>query len=89
MKEITLGSQAKENDFLRVNIGDKSYDIPLGGRLTPRELANMDTPAKTLAFLEKHIPKKVVESLCVDDYNALINAWSEATTGAAGVPAGE
>lgn len=89
MKEITLGSQPKETDFLRVNIGEESYEIPLGGRLTPRELANMDTPAKTLAFLEKHIPKKVVESLCLDDYNALVNAWSEASTGAAGVPVGE
>ena len=89
MKEITLGGQPKEMKALRVNIGEEHYEIPLGGMLKPRELANMDTPAKTLAFLEKYIPKKVVENLCMDDYNALVNAWSEATKEASGVSVGE
>lgn len=89
MKEITLGGQPKEMKVLRVNIDDEHYEIPLGGSLKPKELASMDTPAKTLAFLEKYIPKKVVENLCMDDYNALIRAWSEATKEASGISVGE
>ena len=89
MKEITLGGQPKEMKCLRVNIGDGHYDVPLGGMLKPRELADMDTPAKTMAFLEKYIPKKVVEDLCMDDYNALVRAWTDATKEASGVSVGE
>lgn len=89
MKEITLGGQPKEMKSLRVHIGDEHYDVPLGGMLKPRELKGMDTPEKTMAFLEKYIPKKVVEDLCMDDYNALVHAWSEATKEASGVALGE
>jgi len=89
MKEITLGGQPKEMKTLRVNIGDDHYDVPLGGMLKPRELTAMDTPEKTMAFLEKYIPKKVVENLCMDDYNALVRAWSDATKESSGVSVGE
>ena len=89
MKEITLGSQPKENNFLRVKIGDESYDVPLGGTLKPRELAKMTTNDKVMAFFEKYIPKKIVEDLCLDDFNALSNAWVEATQEASGVSVGE
>lgn len=89
MKEITLGGQPKEKKYLRVNIGDDHYDVPLGGMLKPRELADMDTPEKTLAFLEKYIPKKVVENLCMDDYNVLVRAWADETKESSGVSVGE
>lgn len=89
MKEITLGGKPKEVKSLRVNIGEKHYDVPLGGALKPRELAEMDTPAKTLAFLEKYIPKKIVEDLSMDEYNALVRAWADATREASGVSVGE
>lgn len=89
MKEITLGGKPKEVKTLRVNIGDEHYEVPLAGTLTPRELAAMDTPAKTLAFLEKYIPKKVAETLSIDDYNALVNAWKDASQEASGVSVGE
>ncbi len=89
MKEITLGGKPREEKTLRVNIGDEHYDIPLGGMLKPRELAAMDTPAKTMAFLEKYIPKKIVEDLCIDDYNTLVHAWMDATKEASGVSVGE
>lgn len=89
MKEITLGGQPKEMKVLKVNIGDKSYEVPLGGMLKPRELSAMDTTEKTIEFLEKYIPKKVVENLCMDDYNALIRAWGDATKEASGMSVGE
>lgn len=89
MKEITLGGKPKELKVLTVHIGEESYEVPLGGTLKPRELAAMDTPAKTLAFLEKYIPKKIVEDLSIDDYNALVHAWADATKEASGVAVGE
>lgn len=89
MKEITLGGKPKELKVLKVNIGEKSYSVPLAGTLTPKELAAMDTPAKTLAFLEKYIPKKVAEALSVDDYNTLVYAWRDASKEASGVSVGE
>ena len=89
MKEITLGGQPKEKKVLRVNIGDEHYEVPLGGTLKPRELANMDSNEKIMAFFEKHIPKKVVENLSMDDYNAMVEAWVEATQESSGASVGE
>ena len=89
MKEITLGGKPKELKVLTVHIGEESYEVPLGGSLKPRELADMDTMEKTTAFLEKYIPKKVLDELSLDDYNTLVRAWGDATKEASGMTMGE
>ena len=89
MKEITLGGKPKELKVLTVHIGKESYEVPLGGTLKPRELAAMDTAEKTMDFLKKYIPKKVIDDLSLDDYNTLVRAWGEATREASGTAVGE
>ena len=74
MREITLGNR-KEIEVLKVNIGEESYTVPLAGSLSVKEANAINSEEKAVAFLQKHIPKKVLENLTVDDLNALVNAW--------------
>lgn len=80
MKEITLGS-AKEINTLKVNIGGKTYNVPLAGSLTITEMRKFQQEEDGFTFFEKYIPKKVIESLTMDDFRALSEAWKEASAG--------
>lgn len=73
MAEFTLKKQ--EAKTLRLNIGDKSYQVPLVGSLTPAEVAPLDTPVGTRAFFNRYLDQDVVDSLTLDDYNAITKAW--------------
>ena len=88
MKEITLGS-AKKQKTLKVNIGDKSYSVPLAGSLTITEMRKFKDEEDGFTFFEKYIPKKVIESLTMDDFTALSEAWKEASAGDGDPPLGE
>lgn len=79
MAEITLGGP-KRAEVLKVNIGEESYSVPLAGSLTVKEAAGIDSDAKALAFIERHIPKKVLEGITVNDLNMLVKEWYKAST---------
>ena len=78
MREITVGSQ-KERKVLKINIGEESYSLPLLGSLTIKEATRLDTQDGTVAFITDYIPKDVMETLTVDDLNAIIKAWKSAS----------
>ena len=78
MREITLGN-AKTLKTLKVNIGDKTYSVPLAGSLTLSEVQQLSEKEEGYTFFEKYIPRKVLESLTVDDMKALTAAWKEAS----------
>ena len=86
MAEFTL--RRKPAETLKVVIEDKSYEVPLGGSLTPKEMSELDTPEGTRAFFCRHIPPDVTDTLTIDEWNALINAW-RMETGKGGRTAGE
>ena len=88
MREITLGAK-KEVPVLKVNIGDKSYSVPLAGTLTPKKILALNTEAKTINWFKQFIPKEVAEELTVDDWNELIAAWGEASREESGMMPGE
>lgn len=88
MAEFTL--KPREADTLKLNIGDKSYQIPLGNCLTPAEAAPLDTQAGTIEFIRKYIDDEEIKaSLRICDYNEITKAWVEASKKAAGKNPGE
>lgn len=88
MKEITLGAK-KEVPVLKVNIGDKSYAVPLAGSMTPKQIMALNTEAKTINWFRKFIPTDVAEALTVNDWNELIVAWGDASREDSGMTPGE
>ena len=87
MREFTL--QPKEEQTLKINIGEESFVIPLGGSMTRKELASLDTQEGTYSFFRKYIPKAILEQLKMDDYNQIVNIWLEETAKASGKKLGE
>ena len=88
MAEFTL--KPMEVDTLRLNIGDKTVQIPLANSLTLEEATMTGTPAGTIRFLQKYIKdEELLEQLRVGEYNAIIAAWKDASAKAAGITPGE
>lgn len=77
MTEFTLNRKPAKT--LKVNIGEESFHIPLAGSLTPKEAATLDTAKGTQDFIKKYLSPEVAESLTIDDFNAITNAWTSAS----------
>lgn len=79
MAEFTLKS--KKAKTLKVNIGEESFHIPLARYLKPSELTDVDlnTPEGTREFLRKYISKEAADDLTIADYDAITQAWIEAS----------
>ena len=92
MKEITL-DQPKE--VLKVNIGDKSYSIPLAGSLPfmdALKLKKLDSEERmdfVIGFIQKHIPEEVFSTLTADAVIKIFTAWSDASRESQGINPGE
>jgi hypothetical protein len=78
MAEITLGKKDTV-ETLKVNIGGESYSVPLAGSLTISEMRKFIKDEDGFAFFEKYIPKKQIESLTMDEFQALSDAWKKAS----------
>ena len=88
MYEFTL--KPMEADTLRLNIGDKTFQIPLSNSLTLEEATMTGTPAGTIRFLQKYInDEELHKQLRIGDYNAIIAEWKDASEKAAGITPGE
>lgn len=88
MAEFTL--KPREADTLKLNIGDKSFQIPLADSLTPEEALPLNTQAGTIAFLQKYIDDEEIKaSLRICDYNEITKVWVETSKKAAGRDPGE
>ena len=88
MAEITLGGKRTVKS-LKVNIGDKSYSVPLSGSLTIAEAQDLKDNGDGFTFFEKYIPKNVVESLTMEEFRELSKAWKQASEEDSGVELGE
>ena len=86
MAEFKL--QPREVETLGVTIGEKTFQIPLMGYLTPAQAAGLSTAEGTIAFLNQYIDEETQAMLRVVDYNAITEAWKDATL-KAGKSAGE
>ena len=87
MPELNLNRE--EIEVLKVNIGEKSYSIPLGSSLKRKELSALNNQDKVDAFFAKYFGRELWDDLTVKEQKTIINAWSDATKEASGVSLGE
>lgn len=81
MAEITLKGKSESLKVLKVNIGKKSYSVPLSGSLSLREMKAMREGTEDgFDFFEKYIPADVLDTLTMDDFKALNEAWKKASS---------
>lgn len=81
MREITLTDENKQINVLKVNIGKETYSVPLSGSLSIREMKAMrDGTEDGFDFFGRYIPQDVLETLTMDQFNALNEAWKEASS---------
>ena len=90
MAEITLKGKSDEKKVLKVNIGEKTYSVPLSGSLSIKEMRAMSKGDEDgFDFFAKYIPAKVLESLTMDEFKALTDAWRTASAGGTDTELGE
>ena len=79
MREITLTNENEQINVLKVNIGKEAYSVPLSGSLSIREMKAMrDGTEDGFDFFGRYIPQDVLETLTMDQFNALNKAWKDA-----------
>lgn len=86
--EVTV-KKPEKMETLKVNIGDESFDIPLGMSLTVDEFASLDTFRGTVKFFNKFIPDRITKNLTFAEYNQITEAWREATRKSGKINSGE
>ena len=77
MAEFTLNR--REEDLLKLNIGDESFNIPLATSMTLEEAASMENMDGAISFFKKYIRKEVADALSIINYRDIITAWREAS----------
>lgn len=77
MREFTLNK--RESDFLKLNIGEESFEIPLATSLTMEEARNMETMDGAISFFNKYISSDISKALTLRNYRDIIVAWREAS----------
>lgn len=77
MKEYTL--EPKEEDTLKLNIGEESFLIPLATSMTLEEASSMDTMDGAISFFKKYIREEVANTLSLRNWRDLIRWWKEAS----------
>ena len=77
MYEFTL--KKRDDDTIKFNIGEKSYQVPLAMGLTPAEATKIDSIDGAVEFFNSYIDKEVTEKLTLRDYRDMLNIWREAS----------
>jgi hypothetical protein len=94
-KELNLNSNV---EVLVVNIGDKTFNVPLATSLPYKKAKALLKLAKAdeenaldgfLEFFSQYIPSEVLDELTMKDLTALAKAWSGQTEKEGGQPLGE
>lgn len=67
--------ESPDTKVLEVVIGEQSYNIPLVSALTFKEAAALESAEGTRAFIQKYIPKKILDLLTIGQYNSIVEAW--------------
>lgn len=93
MKEITL-EQPKE--VLKVNIKDKSFNMPLAGSIPFADLTKIKCAKSKdeqfeiiVKLFEKYIPEDIYAELTSSEINQIMIAWGNASGVETGVTPGE
>ena len=87
MAKINLNN--KPIEVLDIEIGDKTYKIPLGSSLPLKKAKAIKDEESVMEFLREYMPEAVVENLTIAQLAQIMNAWSEETKKASGISLGE
>ena len=87
MAKINLNN--KPIDILEIEIGDKTYKIPLGSSLPLKKAKSIKDEETVMGFLRDYMPDEVVDNLTIAQLAQIMNAWSEETKKASGISLGE
>ena len=87
MAKINLNN--KPIDVLDIEIGDKTYKIPLGSSLPLKKAKSIKDEDTVMEFLRDYMPDEVVDNLTIAQLAQIMNAWSEETKKASGISLGE
>jgi hypothetical protein len=77
MAEFTL--KKREEDWLKLNVGEDSFNIPLANSMTFDEAALMESMTGAIEFFRKYIKEEIANALTLGDWKDLITAWREAS----------
>ena len=87
MAEVTL--KKRDTEVLKINIGDKTYSLPLGGSIPYKQLKKLKTEDGIFEFLSAHLPTEIMDVLSTEDIKTIFSAWGEATKKQSGLKLGE
>ena len=87
MAKISLND--KPIEVLDIEIGDKTYKIPLGSSLPLKKAKAIKDEESVMEFLHDFMPEDVVDNLTIGQLAQIMNAWSEETKKASGISLGE
>ena len=87
MAKISLND--KPIEVLDIEIGDKTYKIPLGSSLPLKKAKAIKDEDSVMEFLRDYMPEEVVENLTIAQLAQIMNVWSEETKKASGISLGE
>lgn len=87
MAKFVVDNNVRE--VLEVEIGEKVYNIPLGGSLSYKKLNSLKTTNDFMAFFMEYIPEDVFDSLSVGNISAITTEWTKATEQASGISLGK
>lgn len=77
MKELTLNK--REEDYLKLNIGEESFLIPLASNMTLDEAHALDSMEGAISFFREHIRGEVADTLTMYNWKELISEWRAAS----------
>ena len=87
MTEFTL--KPIEEKTIRINYYDDSFELPLQASLNFEEANMLASPEGTYAFMKKHVPEHIMKTIKIEEYNAILAAYREASEKFSGKKLGE
>ena len=87
MTEFTL--KPIEEKTIRINYYDDSFELPLQASLNFEEANMLASPEGTYAFMKKHVPEHIMKTIKIEEDNAILAAYREASEKNSGKTLGE
>ena len=87
-KKIKLGGE-KVKETLAVEIGNKTYNVPLARSMKRKELIALKDEESVFQMFAKYIPSDVLDDLTMDEYQQLAQAWTDSNEAENGATMGE
>lgn len=93
MAQLNLNSKHYDKkDCLAINIGDRTYHMPLANAMPVKVLKNLTKDADIdtiLTTLSPYIPEDVLGELSMVDLKSIFDAWGDASAEVTGVELGK